>query len=143
MARYIKPSSANFVLVCVCFYSAEQQLGEPMLGMSLFMRADVHYVRKSSKAWKAALGMHADHAAWVDCAGQHVAMLLRECVDAATGGLDATDFCNRLDVTNMCAVMFGVRPSLDEIRTVTESIYECVSVRTRPLEKQPQDTASA
>ena len=78
--------------------------------------------------------MHADHAAWVDCAGQHVARLLRECVDATTGGLDATDFCNRLDVTNMCAVMFDVRPSLDEIRTVTKSIYECVSVRTRPLE---------
>ena len=118
-------------------------MGKPMLGMGLFMRTDGHYVRKSSKAWKAALGMHADHAAWVDCAGQHVARLLSECVDATTGGLDATDFCNRLAVTNMCAVMFGVRPSLDEIRTVTKSIYECVSVRTRPLEMQPQDMASA
>jgi len=118
-------------------------MGKPMLGMGLFMCTDGHYVRKSSRAWKAALGTHADHAAWVDCAGKHVARPLRKCVDATTGGLGATGFCNRLAVTNMCAVVFGVRPSLDEIRTVTQSIYECVSVRTRPLGKQPQNPASS
>ena len=42
---------------------------------------------------------------------------VRRSSKATTGGLDATDFCNCPAVTNMCAVVFGVRPSLDEIRS--------------------------